>query len=102
MARSWLFAANGIALFGSDGGCRSREMPFEESKHLLPAIQRLFRPVRVAAGVEERMPGAVVAMEFVILAEALEHRLAPVHQIGGRVDVVITKNTKERTTQLLG
>ena len=77
-------------------------MPFEESKNLLPAIQCLFGPIRVAAGVEERMPGAVVAMEFVILAEALEYRLGPVHLIGRRVGVVVTENAKEWTTQLLG
>jgi hypothetical protein len=74
----------------------------QEGKNLLPAIQRLFGPVRVTAGVEERMPGAVVAMEFVILAEALEHRLGPVHLIGGRVGVVVTENAKEWTSQLLG
>src|SRR5260370_29897334 len=102
MARSWLFAANGIALFSGDAGCGSREMPFEESKNLLPAIQRLFGPVRVAAGVEERMPGAVVAMEFVILADALEHRLGPVHLIAGPVGIVLTKNTQERATQASG
>src|SRR6266702_8492214 len=101
MARSWLFAANGIALFSGDAGCGSREMPFEESKNLLPAIQRLFGPVRVARCIEERMPGAIVAMEFVFLAEALEHRLGPVHLIGRRVGVVVTENAKEWTTQLL-
>ena len=51
--------------------CAGRdEMLVEEGEHLPPAVRRLLGPVGDAAGVEEGVAGAVVAVEFVRLAEA--------------------------------
>ena len=48
------------------------------------------------------MAGAVVAVEFVILAEPLEHRLGAVDLIGGRILVVVAENAEQRTGHFLG
>ena len=53
-------------------------MLVEEGKDLLPAVERLLRPIGRTRGVEETMAGAVVAVELVVLAELLEHRLGAV------------------------
>ncbi len=50
-----------------------------------PAIHGLVRPISVARVVEECVPGAIVAVEFVILAKALEHRLGAIDLIGGGI-----------------
>src|SRR5262252_3222380 len=76
-------------------------MALEKGKDIFPAIQRLFRPVSVAPGIEEGVPSAIVAMEFIVFAKTFEHRLGPVHLIGGRIGVVIAENAQQRTIQLL-
>jgi len=50
----------------------------EERKHLLPAVERLVGPVALVVPIEERVPGAVVAVELVALAVLLERRF---HQL---------------------
>ena len=77
-------------------------MAREKGKHLFPAIQRLFGPVGVAPSIEEGVTGAIVAIEFVVLAKAFEHGLGPVHLIGGRVAVVIAENAQQRAIQFPG
>src|ERR1700730_8860155 len=43
------------------------------------------------------MSSAVVAVEFVVLAEFLEHRFGAVHLIGGRVVIIVAENSQQRT-----
>src|SRR6516164_9851565 len=89
-------------LLGGDTCCRAGQMTREKGKDLFPAIERLFGPVGVAPGIEEGVPGAIVAIEFVVLAEAFEHGLGSVHLIGRWVGVVIAENAQQRAIQLLG
>src|SRR5690349_10896840 len=66
-------------LLGGDARRRAGQIAREKSKNLFPPIQRLFRTIGAAPGVKEGVPGAIVAMEFVILAKTFEHGLGPVH-----------------------
>ena len=77
-------------------------MAREKCKDLFPAIQRLFGPVGVAPGIKEGVPGAIIAIKFVVFAKTLKHGLGPVHLIGGWIGVVIAENAQQRATQLLG
>ena len=77
-------------------------MAREKRKDFLPAIQCLFGPVGVAPRVEEGMPGAMVAIEFVVFAKTFEHGLGSIHLIRGRVGVVVAENAEQRAVQLLG
>src|SRR6266498_1769202 len=89
------------SLGGSRLGGRSSEMFLEECEHFLPGIDGLLGPIGGPAPVEERMPGAVVAVELVGLAEALERLLGPIHVVDRRILVAVPKDTKQRTAKLL-
>ena len=71
-------------------------MLVEEGEHLLPAVGGLFGAVGDARGVEEGVAGAVVAVELVVLAELLQHRLGAVDLIGVRVLVVVAEDAEQR------
>src|ERR1700746_872347 len=89
-------------LLGGDTGCRARQIAREKRKDLFPAIQRLFGPGGVARRVKEGVPGAIVAVEFIVFAKAFKYGLGPVHLVRGRIGVVISENTQQRAIQLLG
>src|SRR5205823_2852657 len=74
----------------------------QEHKDLVPAIGRLLGPVGGAGGIEEGMAAAVVAVEFVVLAELLEYLLGAVGVLAVGVLVVVAKDAKDRTRHLLG
>src|SRR6516225_4298684 len=92
-----------VSAFGS--GCahygRLGEMPVEECEYLVPAVERLLRPVGDTRSVEECVAGAVVAMELVALAELAQHRLGAVHLVAVRVLVIVSEQAKQRAAQLL-
>src|SRR2546429_5756406 len=72
----------------------------EERKHLVPAVERLLGAVGGTRGVEKSMAGAVVAVEFVILAELLEHGFGAVHLVAVGVFIVVAEQAEQRTAQL--
>src|SRR2546422_11616085 len=80
---------------------RLGEMRAEEGKHLVPAVQRLLRPVGDARGIEEGVAGTVVAVKLVGLAELLEHRLGAVDLIPVGVLIIVAEQAKQRAPQLL-
>ncbi len=89
-----------ISLFGGDARGRSHEITAVKVEHFAPAVRGLFGAIGVARPIEERVPGAVIAVELVVLAELLEYRLGAIDLIGGRIGVVIAENAEQRTVQL--
>src|SRR5271155_3717857 len=77
-------------------------MAIEEVEYLAPAVQGLLGPVSITLPIEERMAGAIVAVEFVILAELLQRSLGAVNLVNRRVVVVIAENTEQWAVHLLG
>src|SRR5665213_3442577 len=75
----------------------SAEMLVEEGEGLGPAVGGLLGTVGDAGGVEEGMPGAVVAVEGVILAELFQHGFGAVDLIGVGVLVVVAEHAQDRT-----
>src|SRR5262245_59853669 len=74
----------------------------QESEYLAPAVGGLLGAVRNACRVEKGMAGAVVAMEFVALAELLEQFLGAVDVVAVRVLVVIAEDAEQGRGELLG
>src|SRR6516162_11152608 len=74
----------------------------EEGEHLAPAIHRLLGPVQRPVPIEEAVAGAVVAMEFVILAVLLQLGLVLVHLFGARCAIVIAEQAEQRAGEILG
>src|SRR3954465_5277434 len=93
-----------ISSMSLGGECRGRrgEMLVKEREHFGPAVERLLGAIGRTRGVEKGMTGAVVAGEFVILAELLEHGFGPVHLIAVGVFVVVAEQTQQRRAHLLG
>src|SRR5579862_1650818 len=81
------------------GGCR--QIAVEKVEDLSPAIHGLLRPISIALPVEKRVARAVVAVELIVLPEFLEHGLSAVDLIGGRIGVVVAKNTEQRARHFL-
>src|SRR5580692_309658 len=77
-------------------------MAIEEGENFLPSVQSLLRPISVAPCIEERVAGAVVTVEFVILAKFLEYYLGAIDLIGRRICVVVTENAKQRAVHPFG
>ena len=75
-------------------------MMVEEREDLVPPVERLLRPIGRARGVEEGMAGAVVAVELIVLAELLEHRLGPVDLVAVGIFVVVAEQAEQRTAHL--
>src|SRR5260370_7459974 len=72
----------------------------EEGEYLVPTVERLLRAIGRPRGVEEGVAGAVVAVEFVSLAELLEHGFGAVHLVAVGVFVVVAEQAEQRTAQL--
>ena len=75
---------------------RSAEMLVEKGKDLVPAVDRLLRPVIRAIMRKKRVAGAVIPVEFVILAVLLQLRLGAVDLVGRRVRVLVAEQTQQR------
>src|SRR5262249_45849705 len=81
---------------------RLREMLAEERKHLVPAVERLLGAIGGARGVEKRVPGAVVAVELLRLAELLERGFGAVHLVGVGIFILVAEQAEQRTAQFGG
>src|ERR1700720_3136787 len=77
------------------------KMLAEECEYLAPAIHGLFRPVQRTVPVKEAVAGAVVAMEFVILALLLEFGFVHVHLLGTRRPVIVAEQSEQRAAEIL-
>src|SRR5579875_1113539 len=86
--------------------CRDRlghtEIALEESEDLLPAIDRLLWPVAGTIDGEEAVARAIVAVELVRFAEALEHFLCAIDLVGIGVGIFVAEDAKQRAGELLG
>src|SRR5215475_13917466 len=69
---------------------------FQESKDLLPTINRLLLPIGRAVVVEEAMAGSVIPVELIDFAQSLQLRLVLVHLCWGRSLIFIAKEAEER------
>src|SRR6516162_11511649 len=85
---------------GRAGRGRRGEMPVEECKHLVPAVERLFGAVGGPRGVEKSVAGSVVAVELVVLAEFFEHGFGAVDLVAIGIFVVVAEQAEQRTAQL--
>jgi hypothetical protein len=74
---------------------------FEEGPDLIPAIDCLLLPVGRPVIVEEAVAGAVIAVEFVILAVFLQLLLMLIHLGRGGGLVVIAEEPQQRARQVL-
>src|SRR5579859_5993120 len=77
------------------------KMLAEKCEYLAPAIHGLFRPVQRTVPIEEAVAGAVVAMEFVVLALLLEFGLVLIHLLGTRRPVIVAEQSEQRTVEIL-
>ena len=68
----------------------------EEIKDLVPAVDRLLGPVVRAIMRKERVSGAIIAVELVVLAEPLQLRFVAIDLIGRRVRVFVAKEAEQR------
>src|SRR3954466_12030784 len=88
----------------SDGGWfrgLRLQVPLEEREYLSPTVDCLLRTVARAVRGEEAVTGAVVAVEVIGLAQALEHVLCTVDLVGRRRKVLVAEDPQERTAELL-
>src|SRR5712692_11588623 len=74
----------------------------EKGEHLGPAVHRLLLPVSPAIVIEERVAGAVVAVELVVLAVLLELFLMLVYLLRRGPLVVVAKQAQQRRIEVLG
>src|SRR5215475_866838 len=84
---------------GRAGRGRRSEMPVEECKHLVPAIERLLWAIGGPRGVEKGVTGAVVAVKLVALTELFEHGFGAVHLVAVGIFVVVAEQAEQRTAQ---
>src|SRR6202008_550457 len=78
-----------------------RKIFLVEGENLFPAVFRLLRAIARARDGEEAMGGAVVAVEFVILACFLQARFGLVDILGRGIFVVVAVNAEQRGGDLL-
>src|SRR5262249_32264837 len=81
---------------------RGAKILVEEGENLRPAIRRLLGPVSGAGGVEERVARAVVAGEFAILDDLLQHRFGAVDLVTVRIFVIVAEQAEQRNAELVG
>ena len=74
-------------------------MRAEELEDALPAVDGGLGPVGRAVDREERMAGAVVAVELVRLAGVLERRLELVDLLGAGELVVVAEEAEQRAAR---
>src|SRR6516164_5964469 len=72
----------------------------EEREHLVPTVERLLRAIGRPRSVEKGVAGAVVAVEFVSLAEFFEHGFGAVDLVAVGIFVVVAEQAEQRTAQL--
>src|SRR5262245_27598257 len=85
---------------GRAGRGRRGEMPVEECKHLVPAVERLFGAVGGPRGVEKSVASAVVAVELVALAELFERSFGAVHLVAVGIFIIVAEQAEQRAAQL--
>src|ERR1700730_17794923 len=73
----------------------------QEREYLLPAVQRLLDAVGRPVVVEEAVPGAVIAMELILLAVLLQLRLVLVHLLRCRRTILVAEQTEQRAGEAL-
>ena len=78
-----------------------RQVLLQEREHLLPAVERLLDAVGRPVVVEEAVPGAVIAVELVVLAVLLQLGLVLVDLLRGRRAVLVAEQTEQRAGQVL-
>ena len=66
-------------------------MPVKEIKDLMPPFDRLLRAIIRTIMRKERMAGAVVPVELVVLAQPLQLGLGAVDLVGGGVGVLVAE-----------
>src|SRR5947199_10737885 len=77
-------------------------MLVKEVEHLGPAIGGLLGTVGNACGVEERVAGAVIAVEAVVFAELFQLRLKTVDVILVWILVVVAEQAENGTLDVVG
>src|SRR5277367_2157161 len=82
-------------------GLLLRQILAEEGPDLAPGIHALLGPIQRPVPIEEAVPGAVVAMEVVVLAVLLELGLMLVHLLRARRAVVVAEDAEQRAAQVL-
>src|SRR5207248_11129819 len=78
-----------------------RKVLLQERPDLLPAVERLLDAVGRAVIIEEPVPGAVIAVELVVLAVLLEFGLVLVDLLRSRSAVFVAEDTEQRAGQVL-
>ena len=66
-------------------------MPVKEIKDFMPAVDRRLGAVIRTIMRKERMAGAVIPVELVVLAQALQLGLGAVDLVGGGVGVLVAE-----------
>src|SRR5579884_2439983 len=83
------------------GGLLLPQMLAEKREHLAPAVHRLLGAVERPVPIEEAVPGAVIAVEFVVLAVLLQFGLVLVDLLRAWGAVVIAEQPEQRARQVL-
>ena len=73
-------------------------MPVKEIKDLMPAVDRLLGAVIRTIMRKERMAGAVIAVELIVLAQPLQFGLGPVDLVGCGVRIFVA----EQASRIVG
>src|SRR5262249_12008019 len=81
---------------------RGTKVRMVEIEHLVPAVDRLLVAVVWAIMGKERVSGAVIAVELVVLAEPFQLGLGAVDLVGGWIWIFVTEQAQQRAIDPLG